>query len=69
MGWSGRTVLWKVGYVEETIHFQRKENDPTSKHVVEFTHLFYVFDALLIRLFSVNGIDVLQMRERLCGIK
>ena len=55
--------------MEETIHIQRRKGDLNSKYVVEFTHLFYVFDALLIRLFSVNGIDVLQMRERLCGIK
>ena len=27
--------------MEEIIHFQMREDDPNSKHVVEFTHLFY----------------------------
>ena len=26
--------------MEETIHFQRREDDRNSKHIVEFTHLF-----------------------------
>ena len=40
-----RLVPQKVGYVEETMHIQRRGGDPSSKYVVEFTHLFYVFDA------------------------
>ena len=28
--------------MEETVHFQRRDDDPNSKHVVEFTHLFDV---------------------------
>ena len=40
--WSEGAVPYKVCYVEETIYFQRRENDPNSKHIVELTHLFYV---------------------------
>ena len=28
--------------MEETIHFQRREDNPNLKHVVKFTHLFDV---------------------------
>ena len=31
--------------MEETIHIQRREGDPNSKHIIEFTHLFHVLAA------------------------
>ena len=58
MGWCGRAVPEKVDYVKETIHFQRRKNNPNSKHLSNFPIYF-------MPLLSMSS----QVRQRLVEIQ
>lgn len=50
--------------MEETIHIQRRENDPNLKHIVKFAHLFYVFFYFFDKFMSLLSMPS-SVRQRL----